>query len=1492
MGCQTGGSSSQTLRTEQTKQRISIDPSAPSCGLVVLDPPSVMPVNPCIPGPGVETVLGPESFTRRAGPPNDYSRAFSGPATGEICVRSVNEGAHGSVTIDGAQVIGPRALKPSLRDAQARLALAAGAHDLGVRLTGSKNRTATVTLLHTDALTQPHHPVTGVRGLIRVSNLQADTPLIRPSKTSRSRIRAVAHVIDFAGSLEAYAFRLDYEVQIIAEDGCLPVRTLTGTVPVSGKDVSYGVSVIWDGADDSGDPVAAGTYYYTMHVALKREKLSSGVVQQQDSAQTQVQAFQVAVRDDFEWVTTVNLNDHDQMLDLVCVRSTEEIDTVRFTMYELGQQTGQIVRDISEAVVTRKKTRYDERCFGNIPTYANPVLDSEIDLRVEILRRDVLVRDPFVLSPPPPPLGDVEEPLYEQPLLATGVLLASGESVTARTSATQGAFADPLIHIVEVSASPDRTVAGNDDHHLGTVEASTHYTNNSSSTKTIRIYVLPSETGAHGITTLTAETGTTTEVLADRGFGGRYLELGQRARERLHVAAQPGGPADYELLLLERWPGGSQYSHVIDRLTSYTVARYLSVPDIDSARRFVFVAPLTVPQTDPGKLQWNRLRVYSNDVDVDLDPDAPNVTRDWDGDGMGYELEATLGTCDDMWHPVERSPGELFNCATVTDQRDTDGDGLLDHWEVFGVHVDDTQDPGGRYGVDLPRFGADPRHKDMFFEMDGYLHWDPTHPSNADCSGNVDDIRCWRLLWTTPREALEANGLYEDSGEFLNNPDGDPGVRLHFDIGSEADSPYDCSVNSQVCRHWLPYLSTLCEDQPSLCGDWGGADIDLQDYEDPSGAMVPFGDRAVDVRYFALTRRRWGIFRHGYAATSSSASYNTDRFKYYVGSGRTLAHEVGHTLTLRHGGSPAAGEVNCKPHYQSIMNYLYQGASEVDGFSRGQNLYAPHDPTQLLVFNPVRLYEGYGNGPNTVDLADLQVWYQIYVDPYEPSAISQGGVDWNRDSVVEPGSLDPGDPAGSTVQGMLYWTGGDRNCDTAHYKDYLVVDFEEPSPGPGPGRPVLLAQQGESGRVLVTLYINHQGDLVYKTSDANYNSCRDIDVLAPDCGGWSEESLLLAQDPDWDYSRFAAATYQRDIFVVFPASGVSQTAPSNQLHFTIVSGDLEVGSISAPSPQPLHPDAKVYSLADRPEVVVANGKPWVFYAGPFSCLRQLHLDMASGWVEGAVYDKDNLQPCIPIELSPAATTAPDGLGGSDRIYLAVKTDLDADPLYEPRLYLFEHDQHDLWTTGPIEFPHYLKYDPPLTPNYNTIDRYDPLVPIDDFALAYVADDHVGGGLVAEDEPGSLSPWPGRLMLMYAHPADRTVSMAFSNPYDYFSWMRRGWASNYWREAHTRSEPGGRAGFSLLAEPGVDGNPRAAFKTKHGDTPGDIIFWPYVDGIRDIDLYDHNDWLVIRHYVCESIVRHRCHEDRNPGSCWPQAADQRVQEICGTFVDPTPYPPSP
>ncbi len=52
--------------------------------------------------------------------------------------------------------------------------------------------------------------------------------------------------------------------------------------------------------------------------------------------------------------------------------------------------------------------------------------------------------------------------------------------------------------------------------------------------------------------------------------------------------------------------------------------------------------------------------------------------------------------------------------AQIPTEPDTDSDGLPDSWETNGVDTNFN----GTIDVDLPAFGANPRHKDLFVELD------------------------------------------------------------------------------------------------------------------------------------------------------------------------------------------------------------------------------------------------------------------------------------------------------------------------------------------------------------------------------------------------------------------------------------------------------------------------------------------------------------------------------------------------------------------------------------------------------------------------------------------------------------------------------------------------------------------------------------------------------------------------------------------------------
>lgn len=302
--------------------------------------------------------------------------------------------------------------------------------------------------------------------------------------------------------------------------------------------------------------------------------------------------------------------------------------------------------------------------------------------------------------------------------------------------------------------------------------------------------------------------------------------------------------------------------------------------------------------------------------------------RDDDGDGLGHALEAALGTCDSPAQPTcSKSALAAYYRKVRRGTRDTDRDGLPDAGELLGV-----AGAAGKPGLDLPRWGADPRHKDVFVEVDRHA------PAEHDALSEDDYARVARLF---------AQG----SAAALRNPDGKPGVRLHFDAG----------------------LAPARADRAALVGDWGGSNVvALRDYR--------------KARTTDFEPARWGHFRYALLSRQGTGQARRDAFTINRDYHRVpvFAHELAHTLGLSHEGHPSWGKVNCKPGYFSIMNYAYQNREEV-GFSRGAGFAL--DPTRVIEA------EGLGTWP-AQRLREPPFALEVF------AAAHGAAVDWNRDGVI------------------------------------------------------------------------------------------------------------------------------------------------------------------------------------------------------------------------------------------------------------------------------------------------------------------------------------------------------------------------------------------------------------------------------------------------------------------------------------------------------------
>ena len=258
------------------------------------------------------------------------------------------------------------------------------------------------------------------------------------------------------------------------------------------------------------------------------------------------------------------------------------------------------------------------------------------------------------------------------------------------------------------------------------------------------------------------------------------------------------------------------------------------------------------------------------------------------------------------------APGETLE-ATVTFQgtasealKDTDGDGFPDEWERNGFTSADGKE------FPLHRWGADPTRPDLFLQ----LNWMKSEWESLGCS----DKRKYAPTeedFDKFQECANANtNVYRPSRQTLNDL-----VDLFDKEG------YNLHIDAGVYYNNIPGL------EPH-----GGPTEDYAEYyfagENPAVRMIKDRDR--------LLGERKNIFRVGVIGDSQAADNPSsgnallaDGAFYIAKNERmtsqeqlrnTILHEFGHNLGLTHSGSSKVKRPDSEyvPHYESVMNYLYQ----------------------------------------------------------------------------------------------------------------------------------------------------------------------------------------------------------------------------------------------------------------------------------------------------------------------------------------------------------------------------------------------------------------------------------------------------------------------------------------------------------------------------------------------------------------------------------------
>lgn len=310
--------------------------------------------------------------------------------------------------------------------------------------------------------------------------------------------------------------------------------------------------------------------------------------------------------------------------------------------------------------------------------------------------------------------------------------------------------------------------------------------------------------------------------------------------------------------------------------------------------------------------------------------------------------------------------------------QDTDGDKLPDGWELHGVN-----------GVDLPGYGADPLHKDLFVEADYMTGAGHDHLLDY---GHLQDIV----------------NVFADAP--VNNPDGTTGVNIHIDTGGAAyGEPAGTYAEFNLGGgNGLPEETYLGSD--TIYGDYDWTEF--QNIKDAFFNVNRSGIFHYMIFAHDLTDNPdwWGIsgISHNGWPDKTFAKGAMD-FIVSMGSWSgmgtqdqregTFIHELGHNLGLRHGGND---HVNYKPNYLSVMNYLYQtaGVWRYGGVHYDYSRIAP-------TLSETALYETKGLGTSASGYG--VIWFCPPEDPQKPwirlkDSSTTPTVDWNCSGAIDSGS--------------------------------------------------------------------------------------------------------------------------------------------------------------------------------------------------------------------------------------------------------------------------------------------------------------------------------------------------------------------------------------------------------------------------------------------------------------------------------------------------------
>jgi hypothetical protein len=363
---------------------------------------------------------------------------------------------------------------------------------------------------------------------------------------------------------------------------------------------------------------------------------------------------------------------------------------------------------------------------------------------------------------------------------------------------------------------------------------------------------------------------------------------------------------------------------------------------------------------------------------------------------------------------------------------------------------------------------------------------------------------------------------------------------------------------------------------------------------DPDGAWQGLDYRIAWTNHMDPARR--GIFRHSSSPAWGGGSNSENNFAFSAGINEpwVLAHESGHAQGMGHSGPTGITGVvdpNCKPNYQSMMNYAFQSVPNDVGFSDGQ---------ETGPLNNVALKEWQAVPPSNASyLAILQNVFRYYVDPVS------GHVDWNRDGEFAP--------PGATVRAYAnYNPGSVGGCEFTRYNKMDASGSTTVSPA--------IARIGER----IYVFWATPGAIAYKWTSSTL-ACPVPDT-AP-CAAWNGGGTLpIPGAQGLDAVRIGEGASTRLLLVAIGASG-----RLTETRLTLTGAIESWSAVAVIDPSE--------GVSGEPSLAAVNTcDVTLAYKTIAGALRTRRTNCDSNWIWLAAepgLGVDGVQLALPTEASPA-----------------------------------------------------------------------------------------------------------------------------------------------------------------------------------------------------------------------------------------------------------------